>query len=69
MQKIKKAIHEWVKKNKGEVCFVGSFCEFDKKGERRGVKTEFTSEKTKGEKNPKWKGDSVGYYMIYDKQK
>lgn len=33
MKKILKEIGVWIKQNKGEVCFVGSFCSFDKKGE------------------------------------
>lgn len=38
MQKLLREISVWVKQNKGEVCFVGSFCSFDKKGE---VKDDF----------------------------
>lgn len=33
MKEIKKAIKSWIDKNKGEVCFVGSFVSFDKKGD------------------------------------
>lgn len=33
MKKILNEIEKWVKKNKGKVCFIGSFCAFDKKGE------------------------------------
>ena len=33
MKEIKKAIRNWIDKNKGEVCFLGSFASFDKKGE------------------------------------
>lgn len=36
-----------------------------KKGERRGVQTEFTSENTAGSKNIKWKGESVGYGALH----
>lgn len=36
-----------------------------KKGQRHSVKTEFTSERTKGNKNTKWKGDEVGYYALH----
>lgn len=31
------------------------------KGERRGIATEFTTERSKGENNNKWKGNKVGY--------
>lgn len=33
MKDITKSITNWVKKNKGEVIFIGSFVSFDKKGE------------------------------------
>jgi hypothetical protein len=36
-----------------------------KKGERRGVTTEFKGETTQDEKNVNWKGDDVGYYALH----
>lgn len=38
MKELRKSINDWVKKNKGDVMFIGSFCEFDKNGE---VKDDF----------------------------
>ena len=36
-----------------------------KKGQRLSPETEFTSERVKGEKNNKWKGDKVGYFGLH----
>lgn len=36
-----------------------------KKGERRGITTEFTTKRTLGERNVKWKGDMVGYNALH----
>ena len=33
MEEIRKAVDKWMKKNKGDVAFVGSFISFDKKGD------------------------------------
>ena len=33
MKNIKKSIREWIKKNKKEVCFIGSFVALDKEGD------------------------------------
>ncbi len=36
-----------------------------KKGERRGINTEFIYGQTAGSSNINWKGDSVGYYALH----
>lgn len=35
------------------------------KGKRYSKATEFTSKRTKGDKNCNWKGDEVGYYALH----
>lgn len=35
------------------------------KGKRRSIETEFTTNKTKGIKNCKWKGNKVGYFASH----
>lgn len=36
-----------------------------KKGEHRGIKTEFRTDLVLGNKNFKWKGENVGYYALH----
>lgn len=58
----KKGMTPWNKGTKGLIKVnSGSI----KKGERRGIKTEFTSEKTFGKNNYNWRGDEVGYYSLH----
>lgn len=35
------------------------------KGLTKANKTSFTSRSTRGDKNPRWKGDEVGYYALH----
>jgi len=58
----KKGFTPW---NKGTIGVMKPNSGSIKKGERRSVRTQFTSEKVGGSRNNKWKGSEVGYFGLH----